>query len=104
MEQEVSFNDYLSQVNSRIANLSDEEKKMVSAFTETPEAQLLGKVLGPEMIQGISSAQDNIPTEATTPMPTGLGSPTTPTEIPAEAAAPVAAAPVRKGLPARPMQ
>jgi hypothetical protein len=57
MEQELSFNDYLSQVNSRIDNLSDEEKKMVSAFTETPEAQLMGKVLGPEILQGISCAR-----------------------------------------------
>ena len=104
MEQELSFNDYLSQVNSRIDNLSDEEKKMVSAFTETPEAQLMGKVLGPEILQGISDVQDAIPMEtAPTPTPTGLGAPTTPTQIPAEAATPVAA-PVRTGLAARPMQ
>ena len=102
MEQELSFNDYLSQVNSRIDNLSDEEKKMVSAFTETPEAQLMGKVLGPEILQGISDVQDAIPME-TAPTPTGLGAPTTPTQIPAEAATPVAA-PVRTGLAARPIQ
>ena len=100
MEQDQMMQEYGAEVSQRIETLSDEEKTILSDFVKTPAAGVISKVLGPEMISIIPLDKISQPTQTDA----ALSAPAMPTEIPAEAAAPVAAAPVRKGLAARPMQ
>ena len=40
---------YLEDVQKRIMNLSDEEKTMLIEFKRTPEANLIAKIVGPDV-------------------------------------------------------
>jgi hypothetical protein len=105
MDEEQMMQQYGAEVSQRIDALADEEKTTLMEFMGTPAANIMAKVLGPDLVSVLPLDKMTQPNSANAgmPSPTGLASPTTPTEIPAEAAAP-AAAPVRTGLAARPMQ
>ena len=88
MEQEYTFQNYAKDVQTRITELSDQEKQSLEALAATPAAEVLVKILGEELLSALpavtSGIQSDMPTEA------------------APTAAPVAAE--RTGLAARPMQ
>jgi hypothetical protein len=102
MDEEQMMQQYGAEVSQRIDALADEEKTTLMEFMGTPAANIMAKVLGPDLVSVLPLDKMTQPNSANAsmPSPTGLASPT---EIPAEAAAP-AAAPVRTGLAARPMQ
>ncbi len=102
MDEEQMMQQYGAEVSQRIDALADEEKTTLMEFMGTPAANIMAKVLGPDLVSVLPLDKMTQPNSANAsmPSPTGLASPT---ETPAEAAAP-AAAPVRTGLAARPMQ
>ena len=102
MDEEQMMQQYGAEVSQRIDALADEEKTTLMKFMGTPAANIMAKVLGPDLVSVLPLDKMTQPNSANAgmPSPTGLASPT---ETPAEAAAP-AAAPVRTGLAARPMQ
>ena len=74
---------YLEDVQKRIMNLSDEEKAMLIEFKRTPEANLVAKIVGPD-VAGLGGVevdqfQDAITRESQPqqqqemPTPPGLG-------------------------------
>ena len=75
---------YLEDVQKRIMNLSDEEKTMLIEFKRTPEANLVAKIVGPD-IAGLGGVEVDQFEEAITrepqpqqqqqemPTPPGLG-------------------------------
>ena len=103
MDEEQMMQQYGAEVSQRIDALADEEKTTLMEFMGTPAANIMAKVLGPDLVSVLPLDKMTQPNSANAgmPSPTGLA---TPTKTPAEAAAPVAAAPVRTGLAARPMQ
>ena len=44
-----AYGQYLEDVQKRIMNLSDEEKTMLIEFKRTPEANLVAKIVGPDV-------------------------------------------------------
>jgi len=73
---------YLEDVQKRIMNLSDEEKTMLIEFKRTPEANLVAKIVGPD-VAGLGGVEVDQFAEATNkepqpqqqemPTPPGLG-------------------------------
>jgi len=73
---------YLEDVQKRIMNLSDEEKAMLIEFKRTPEANLVAKIVGPD-VAGLGGVEVDQFAEATNkepqpqqqemPTPPGLG-------------------------------
>ena len=73
---------YLEDVQKRIMNLSDEEKTMLIEFKRTPEANLVAKIVGPD-VAGLGGVEVDQFAEATNrepqpqrqemPPPPGLG-------------------------------
>jgi len=73
---------YLEDVQKRIMNLSDEEKTMLIEFRRTPEANLVAKIVGPD-VAGLGGVEVDQFAEATNiepqpqqqemPTPPGLG-------------------------------
>ena len=100
MEQGYTFEQYTTDVQSRVGSLTEEEKQVLSNFGESPAGDILVKILGQELLSAVSDVPK--PTQPKMPQQvaptTGLASPVTPTPT----AAPVAAE--RTGLAARPMQ
>ena len=84
MEQEYTFQNYAKDVQTRITELSDQEKQSLEALAATPAAEVLVKILGEELLSALPAVTSDMPTEA------------------APTAAPVAAE--KTGLAARPMQ
>ena len=103
MDSEEMMRQFEVEASQRIDELTPEERNVAKEFMTSPAAAVMMKVLGPNFVSSlpVDKLSEGSTAEA---IPTGLASPTTPTEISAEAAAPVAAAPVRTGLAARPMQ
>tara|TARA_R110000803_G_scaffold209483_1_gene279221 strand:- start:64 stop:357 length:294 start_codon:yes stop_codon:yes gene_type:complete len=97
MEQEYTFQNYAMDVQTRITELSDQEKQSLEALAATPAAEVLVKILGEDLLSALpavtTGVQSNMPTQAV---------PSTNMATPTPAAAPVAAE--RTGLAARPMQ
>jgi len=75
-----AYGQYLEDVQKRIMNLSDEEKTMLIKFKRTPEANLVAKIVGPD-IAGLGGVEVDQFAEAITrepqpqemPTPPGLG-------------------------------
>ena len=70
---------YLEDVQKRIMNLSDEEKAMLIEFKRTPEANLVAKIVGPD-VAGLGGVEVDQFAEATNrePQPQQQRMPTPP--------------------------
>ena len=99
MDSEEMMRQFEIETAQRVDELTPEERNIAKEFMTSHAAAVMMKVLGSNFVSSlpIDKLSEGSTAEAS---PTGLASPT---EIPAEAAAP-AAAPVRTGLAARPMQ
>ena len=68
MEQEYTFQNYAKDVQTRITELSDQEKQSLEALAATPAAEVLVKILGEELLSALpavtSGIQSDMPTEA----------------------------------------
>ena len=103
MDSEEMMKQFEMETAQRVDELTPEERNIAKEFMTSPAAAVMMKVLGSNFVSSlpVDKLSEGSTAEASS---TGLASPTPPTEIPAEVTAPVAAAPVRKGLAARPMQ